>query len=475
MFAVRLLTPSLLGVIPVTRDGLQRALALLPYAAALFVVAFLFLLLWFKRRRLAVFLESKPRRKQTATVLLIGALGVTTGLVCLEWGSAPPAPGPANRGGSSTAPWLTFMGNHFRTGSAGVTAGPRAGEKLWHFSDGVPGWPFAGSPAVSGNRVYVGSDSRKLYCLDALTGEVVWEFKAAYEVFASPVVAGGRVFVGEGLHYSEDSKLYCLDAVTGQQQWAFQTGSHIEFSPTLYDGRVTFCACEDGVYCVDPESGQELWHFEGVHADVSPVVSDKGVFFGNIYGKPNFWCLDRRTGQLRWKRPAPYGVCGTPSTDGERVCFGLGNGTFALSHAEPRGSVWCLSASDGSKLWEREVGDAVLTAVALTGGKALFGSRDGLLYCVEALTGEVHWSFDTEEPVLSSPAVTGGRAYFGSNDGHLYCVSLDTGEELWKYDTSQVTFSADARVIASPAVASGRVYVGSMNHYFLCLGDRRTP
>ena len=82
--------------------------------------------------------------------------------------------------------WLTFMGNSHRTGSVTGAAGPDVGEQIWTFRDGILGSPFAASPAISGNRVYIGSDDCKLYCLDAYTGSLIWEFEVVYEVFASP-------------------------------------------------------------------------------------------------------------------------------------------------------------------------------------------------------------------------------------------------------------------------------------------------
>jgi len=371
----------------------------------------------------------------------------------------------------SNSPWLTFMGNCYRTGSATHMTGPKVGRKIWTFREGIFPAPFAASPAVFCDRVYAGSDNGKLYCLDAFTGKMLWEFEADYEIFASPAVADGRVYLGEGLHYTDEAKLYCLNASTGNLLWSFQTSSHIEFGPTLFDEKVYFGAGEDGVYCLDAQSGQRLWQYKDVHVDMSPAVTAQGVFFGNVYGEPSFYRLDQKDGQLLWKKPAPYGVCGSPSTDGQRVHFGLGNGTFGMSHAQPKGSVWCLSVADGDAVWKREVKDAVLTTVALSRGLAYFGSRDGCLYCVDAMSGEIRWSFKTEDPVLSSPAVVDGLVYFGSEDGRLYCLDVVSGEVVWKYDTSEVSFSADARVISSPAVANNRVYVGSMNLFFFCLGD----
>jgi outer membrane protein assembly factor BamB len=245
----------------------------------------------------------------------------------------------------------------------------------------------------------------------------------------------------------------------------------VEFAPTLREKRLYVGAGGDGVYCLEAETGQKLWQYPIAHVDMSPGVTANGVYLGSVYGEQAFHALDPATGRLLWKRPAPYGVCGSPSAAGGRVYFGLGNGNFEMSHADPKGSVWCLDAVDGDTVWTHDVGDAVLTSVALADGSAFFGSRDGHVYCLNAATGGRRWAFDARTPVLSSPAVLDGKVYFGANSGLVRCLDAADGELLWEYDTTKASFSADTRVLASPAIGDGRLYVGSMNGTFFCLGE----
>ena len=36
---------------------------------------------------------------------------------------------------------------------------------------------MVGTPAVGGGRVFVGSDNGNMYCLDQVTGSLIWEYK----------------------------------------------------------------------------------------------------------------------------------------------------------------------------------------------------------------------------------------------------------------------------------------------------------
>jgi outer membrane protein assembly factor BamB len=61
------------------------------------------------------------------------------------------------------------------------------------------------SPAIAGNRLYIGSSDGHLYVLDMMTGQRLSDFNAGAGITASPAIAAGKVVVG-----SQDGVLYCL-------------------------------------------------------------------------------------------------------------------------------------------------------------------------------------------------------------------------------------------------------------------------
>ncbi len=75
------------------------------------------------------------------------------------------------------------------------------------------------------------------YCLDAKTGELIWQFTGAGSWTNSPVVTrDGKVFVGKPIVGGFDySMLYCLDAFTGKEIWHSEHGGS---SPVVVDGFV---------------------------------------------------------------------------------------------------------------------------------------------------------------------------------------------------------------------------------------------
>ena len=82
------------------------------------------------------------------------------------------------------------------------------------------------SPAVDGDRIYVGSADKKVYCLNASTGNFIWNYTTGGSVLSSPAIADGKIYIG-----SYDNKIYCLNAANGSFLWSYTTGNPIRSSP----------------------------------------------------------------------------------------------------------------------------------------------------------------------------------------------------------------------------------------------------
>ena len=373
--------------------------------------------------------------------------------------------------------WSTFRGNKNRTGHLDALPGPKSGAPAWIFKDEGPmAVDFSSSPAVVGNRLYIGSSHGSIfslggatYCIDTESREVVWRHASSIPIFSSPAVAGGRVYIGEGYHQDSNCALRCLDAKTGEPIWSFQTASHVESTPFIRQGKLYFTAGADGVYCIDALEGEEIWHYGGIHADMSPVEHNGKVYFGTGYGNYRIYAVDAQTGNEIWSKEMPYPVWGSPSAYENLVFFGLGRGNFSDSAAIPAGKVVALNEETGDIVWEHKAKDAVLTAIAIQNGYVIFGSRDGSVYCLQATDGEHHWQAELGNPVVSSPAVTPDTVYAATKNGYIFALSTADGKVEWEFNLRSVTRNIE--LYSSPAVANGFVYIGSSDRYIFCLGD----
>jgi outer membrane protein assembly factor BamB len=147
--------------------------------------------------------------------------------------------------------WPTYLHDQARSSASGETAiSPQNAaqlQKLWAFKTGGG---VAASPIVAGGVVYVGSWDGYEYALDAATGALKWKtflgvtngdptcVPPSAGVTSSAAVQNGVVYVGGG-----DSYWYALDALSGNVLWRVPTGDnsvsggHYNWSsPLLYNG-----------------------------------------------------------------------------------------------------------------------------------------------------------------------------------------------------------------------------------------------
>jgi outer membrane protein assembly factor BamB len=343
--------------------------------------------------------------------------------------------------------WPMFRHNANHTGFTDSDA-PRHLRHTWTFSSEQD---FKSSPAIVNNKVYVGSDDFKIYCVDLYTGEKLWEYKTGSDVFSSPAVINGKLYIG-----SNDKNLYCLNADTGDLIWTYTSYDDIRSSPTIYNGRVYVGGRDGRVYCIDADDGREIWRFStGGAIYSSPAVADDRVYVGSW--DTMIYCLDAEQGYLHWSYATGDVILSSPAVEAGKLYVGSNDQ-----------KVYCLDAIRGNLVWTYTTWGDIHSSPAVTQGYVYIGSRDGNVYCLKADTGVEIWRFSTGGAIYSSPAVADGLVYVGSWDTKVYCIDMYDGSEQWKYKTNDAVYS-------SPAIAQGKVIIGSWDSNLYCFEDPNTP
>jgi outer membrane protein assembly factor BamB len=376
-----------------------------------------------------------------------------------------------------------------------------------------------GSPALDGNRAYVAVAHGALvrfgvvYCIDLDTQKTLWTFDAGQKMkqcYSSPVLADGRLYLGEGLHEDQGCKVYCLDAKSGKQLWEFPTNSHTEATPAVHGGRVYCGAGDDGVYCLDAKSGKKLWQFTGppklhLHVDSTPAVAGKHVYISSGLdeetgqGDPVVCCVEAETGNLVWcerppawlrklddnkAAPRPVPAWGSPVVVDGVVYVGIGSGRANAPSAvyEPVGGLLALDAASGKAVWPAvKVGDGVLKRPAVDNGAVYFGSRDGHCYCVNRKDGSIRWRADLGSPVVATPALHSANAtgaavsvFAIASEGRVACLDPATGKPDWTFSDLE---KSSPLLISSPLVVSSAVANGVERRLYFggCFNGLATP
>ncbi|MDP2897563.1 MAG: PQQ-binding-like beta-propeller repeat protein [bacterium] len=117
--------------------------------------------------------------------------------------------------------------------------------------------------------------------------------------------------------------------------------------------------------------------------------------------------------------------------------------------------VYCLDVRTGEVRWTQFTGGPVRLSPTVWGGKVLVGSDDGHAYCLDAKKGDVLWKFRAAFgdpmvlghgrmislwPIRTGVVVDDGIAYFGAGvfpaeDIYICAVRVEDGTLLWRNDT----------------------------------------
>jgi outer membrane protein assembly factor BamB len=373
-----------------------------------------------------------------------------------------------NRGAGQSGPAELNLRWSFRTGG-GVTSTPviaegrvyvgsqdkniycldaRNGRCLWSFMTEAR---IKSSVAVADGRVYVGPDDGYVYCLDAKNGSRIWRteaggyieasFKAVTGVRSSPMVVGDRVYVG-----SLDANLYCLDADSGDIVWTYKTEGYITSSPAVSDGTVYITSQEPNsgaLYKIDAAEGSMIWRCDipyvmeadrGADLHASPTVADGMVFVAA--NKQNYYGVNAETGEIEWTY---FTTEGTEGIGGYLVAsMGYHDGEL---YVVDMFFITALNAESGEVAWKSWIGTELYTSPAYADGKVYVTTDRRFVYVLNATNGDRLSFFETGSNSWSAPSLYEGRLYFGNNDGNVYCLDEQTvtcGQILAELDKSEV-------------------------------------
>jgi outer membrane protein assembly factor BamB len=389
-------------------------------------------------------------------------------LVVLHAGCSAPSREP-DRGLDTQPGWSTFRGDRYNTGygenGTDVSEDPAV---KWTFKAGDDFW---GSPIVAGGRVYAGNGDSSLYAVDAETGDLEWKFRAGHRIEGTPAYADGVVYVG-----SYDRHVYALDAATGERQWELEMDGLIRSSPKVVDGDVYVgvgchrLACKwygDDVsqngwmYTLDADTGDVNWQFEtGTEVVSTPAVGDETIYVG--CSDSNLYALDRSTGRERWHYEATDLIWSSPT---------LAFGTVYFCDWDSK--VYAVDAASGEEAWTyNSFGSYISGSTAIDEEAVYFGHtpanappdptrRNAEVFALDRETGEEQWAYLTDAlEIGSSPAITDDMLYIGSHSQvdeggtGIYALTKD-GEHRWFFEVKE------RGVGTSPALLDGVLYFGA--------------
>ena len=294
---------------------------------------------------------------------------------------------------------------------------------IWKTQIG-PGWS---SFSVAGNRLFTQEqrgEKEAVVCLDAKTGQTLWEFEYVSRFWESVAGAGPRAtptIADEGLFsLGANGILTCLNASTGAKIWERDIQVDSKRKPPMW-GFSSSPLVTEGVVVVHAGSG----------------AIEEGVLLA----------YEANTGEPRWSIPSgshSYSSAQTANLEGVSGVLMETNAGLQFINAKDGATIWQFDSPSQNyrTLQPLVLGSSILLANSLgEGTKRLSVTREGDSWSVKE-----QWASRDMKPDFNDFVEHQGSLY--GFDGSIFaCIDLATGKRQWKkgrYGNGQVLLLCDA-------------------------------
>lgn len=329
------------------------------------------------------------------------------------------------------------------------------------------------SPTIHEGKVYTLGARGHLFCLDAASGEVLWNKDLAseygariprYGCSAAPLVDGELAIVCVG--GKPESSIVAFDRITGKERWKALADRPAYSAPLIISAggcRQLIVWTAQSVSSFEPDSGRVFWQvpykttFDDAQVVASPVLYQDRLLCLAAWSRGSFMLkldADKPGAAVLWKtRSNPTTTISTPYFPNERHFYAVISG----------GSLACLDATSGDELWttQEPTGTTPLASAHLTpnGDRVFLFNHKGQLV-VARLTPEGYQELGrcllveptagvrAQGPVTWSHPAYANRHVFARNDRELVSASLAAVDAATQAQLPR-TLVANSRTIAA--------------------------
>lgn len=328
---------------------------------------------------------------------------------------------------------------------------------------------------------------------------------------STPIVMNGRLYTiarDQAGTPTEGSKVVCVDAETGEKIWEHRFNVYLTDVPDTRVGWSSVCGDPQtgNVYalsvsgyfcCLNGEDGYVIWE-RSLHEEYgllstyggrthSPVVFEDSVLISAVIigwgdapqwgflAKPahRFLCFNKSNGELRWLKGT--GISPYDTTYSTPTITALG-GQAAMVFGSGDGAIWALQPRTGERIWNYPFSRRGVNVSPLVVGNIVYASHSeenivgntmGSVVALDGtmkgdLTGKEKWRAFEVMAGKASPVMVDGKLWCVDDRSKLWVFDPETGEALVK----RKAVGKDKVMRSTPLVADDKVYMPTANGHW---------
>ncbi len=332
--------------------------------------------------------------------------------------------------------------NHMHEG--GTIRNPSKPVPLWTFNAGSR---LISSPVAYRDVLYCASSDKKLFLLDKNTGELIKSIVLLSSVESTPAVQGNRLYIGD-----DEGNFYLIDIITGNIKITKNLdGSLIRSSPLATEKGVFIGTYNGNAFCLDSDSLEIKWRIKDrgwVYSSCALIRKRDAVTV--LWDKGKAGVYRQEDGKALWESACEDTIRSTPVITQDSMIYG----SF-------KGFLYILNTSDFSLLKKIELREKIFASPVVKDNLVITASMDKTVRCIDISRDKKHlvWSINTCNPVISSPVIYGDYVISADEGGMLYIIDISSGTVLGR-------LSMENFCRATPFIDSGILFTASSDKVF---------
>ncbi len=327
------------------------------------------------------------------------------------------------------------------------------------------------APIIVEDKIYILDANSNLYAKDLASHKTIWKKKLIDRWFIKDFTNSkisyfnGKIFATTGYNL-----VFCIDAKTGEVLWQ-KTLSSIPISTPISDGDQVFLITDDNkTYSLSAANGEINWVHFGILKATAILGSANPVIYKNYiisaYSSGEIYTLDKKNGEAGWVYDLNLNkvdssdfvlndIDATPNVK-NNVLYTIGNG----------GLMMAIRIIDGAILWKKEL--ASITDFWIAGDFIYLVNNDNQLICLYKKTGGIKWFVQLKKYLKdkkpASKIIYNGIIMAGNNlmmtnsRKELLVISPLDGKILQ-------TKKLDQQIFHNPIIVDNKIYLHTIGRF----------